>query len=404
MHSGWGKRLASSFVGLQRRAVGTALAAGILVLGSSPHAWAFRTIEDYPDVPGGARVRWEDGSVEFQVYEHGIDSVDAETLAQQSRQALLAWAATPCARIAPNLLGISLLPAAPDDGVNTIEIIDEDWEALGFPADAAGANDILFEERDDGSWAIVEADIYINAEHHRWTTSTEPQHDERSLLGVLTHETGHALGLLHPCEPDGADGAPSCNPDDAPNDLMSPYYASDQVYPESEDYAGLCYLYSTCETEGCATGFRCQAGQCVSLDADGDGQCDEGFGGQSSEDCSSLKRPFGDECTESNQCQDGECVAGVEDTPICTRRCGTGEPDCPREWSCSKVEDRQVCLPPNPEAGCSCSLERPQRRSLSERDVDLSLLIGIGLSSICIVLGRFRARRSNRAGGRPMET
>jgi len=246
------------------RRVGAGLAVASFVLSSSQSAWAFRTIEDYPEVPDDAQVHWPDGAFEFWTYDHGTDSVSAEALAETSRRAFWAWQAAPCARIAPQHIGISPFPAEPGDGVNTIEIVETDWESLGFPPDAAGANDIFFQEQDDGSWAIVEADIYINAEHHSFTTANSPEGDERSLVGVLTHEAGHALGLLHPCEPDGADGAPKCEPEDAPSDLMSPYYAPDQTYPEEEDYAGLCYLYPACETDDdCADGFRCRDSVCT---------------------------------------------------------------------------------------------------------------------------------------------
>jgi hypothetical protein len=345
----------------RNRRVRAALVAASFVFSSSSVAWAFRTIADYPEVPDDARVRWPSGGFEFWTYEGGTDDISAEALAQTSRFALSAWAEAPCARIVPMHMGITPHPAAAGDGFNTIQIVESDWESLGYPKDAAAATDVYFEEQDDGTWAIVEADILVNAEHHRFTTAETPEDDERSLLGVLTHEAGHALGLLHPCEPDGADDAPICEFEDAPDDLMSPYYASDQISPEEDDLAGLCHLYSACEAEGCQGGFRCVEGECLPLDGDddGDGACDEGSGGQGAE-CTPPKLSTGARCTEANECSGGECVAGVEDVPICTQRCGDEEQPCPFNWTCSNVEDRSVCIPPNPDQGCACVLARPQ--------------------------------------------
>jgi hypothetical protein len=359
-----------------------------VVLSIAPSAWAFRTLEDYDDVPDGARVAWPDGEFEFWTYERGTDSVSAEALAETSRIALWAWQSVPCARVAPTHVGISPFPAEPDDGINTIEIVEENWEDLGFPADAAGANDVLFGELEDGSWAILEADIYINAEYHRFSTASTPEDDERSLLGVLMHESGHALGLLHPCEPDGADDAPACDPDDAPSDLMSPYYASDHQDPETEDEAGLCYLYPACETDDdCAEGSRCSASECVVIEVDG-GDCTSGAGGEGGEECT-PKSPTGAKCSESNECEGGECVAGVEETPICTLRCDQKDSVCPTSWTCADVEDRSVCLPPNPEAGCTCTLLRPR----DARERALSSFSMLACFSVLLLFGVRRKRR-----------
>jgi hypothetical protein len=49
-----------------------------------------------------------------------------------------------------------------------------------------------------------------------------------------------------------------------------------------------------------------------------------------------------------------QCVADAADTPVCTRRCGEGEPACPMDWTCDLVEGRAVCVPPiATEEGCS---------------------------------------------------
>jgi hypothetical protein len=382
------------------RRVRACLAALGLVVLAAPPAAAFRTIEDYPEVPDGARVRWPDGVFEFWTYDHGIDSIDASRLAEVSTRALFAWAEPSCARLRPRNLGITSFHAESGDGMNTIEIIDGDWEGLGFPSDAAGANDVLFQEEADGTWTIVEADIYINAANFRFTTATTPESDERSLLGVLTHEAGHALGLLHSCEPDGADDAPICDADDPPGDLMYPYHQPDQVYPEAEDEAGLCYLYPSCELEGCADGLRCQDGECVPPDSGDDEHCEKGNGeaGARSDDACAPKRPSGGECSESNQCEGGECVAGVTSVPVCTQRCGEGKPACPQSWTCSVVEERSVCLPPRRDPGCEYALRNAPRAPHGSRTShEFFAAAGVGLMALLRARTRiFRLSRSTR--------
>jgi hypothetical protein len=331
------------------------ITATIATLVATP-AWAYRTIDDYPDVPDGARVRWPGGVFQYRVHEDPDASLDASTVGETSQSAFGAWVDASCPVLTPQYLGTTTSPAAPGDGENTIELVETDWARLGHPEAAAGATDLAFQEQGDGTWAIVEADIYINAEHHRFTTDDPPGDLERSLLGVLIHEGGHALGLLHPCELEGEEGAPVCDVDALPEAIMSPYYDAAQTFPEEDDRAGLCYLYERSCSAGCGPGFLCHAGECVP-DLDG-------TGGQSGSDCDGtidpntgaceeLPRRNGARCTESDQCQGGQCLAGVERGPICTQLCGTSRAACPSRWTCGRVEDRNVCIPPSDDTGCS---------------------------------------------------
>jgi hypothetical protein len=128
----------------------------------------------------------------------------------------------------------------------------------------------------------------------------------------------------------------------------------------------------------------------VPLDADGDGVC-EGLGSEDdapSDICPPETRPTGEQCSESNQCEGGECVAGVENVPVCTQRCGEGQPACPRNWACTEVEHRKVCLPPNEEPGCDCVISRTKR---SPSGTAWGLLVAGGALAS---LFRRRARRA----------
>jgi hypothetical protein len=327
-------------------ALRTLLAAGALLFSASP-AFAYRTIENYPDMPEGARVHWPHGVFSYRVYETPDASIDGAMLAETSQWAFLAWAEGPCGSIFPQYAGLSASPAAPNDGENTIELVETDWARLGYPDEATGAADVAFQEQEDGSWAIVEADIYLNAEHHSFSLDDPPGDGERSLLGVLVHEGGHALGLLHSCEPEGEDGAPACDDEELPAAIMSPFYDAAETLPQNDDYEGMCYLYRTCEVDGCGEGFSCIVNECVADDARPGPVCSAG-----DDSCVELS-PTGVRCTESNQCEGGECLEGFESGPVCTQLCGAALPGCPHNWVCSEVNNRAVCVPPADDGGCS---------------------------------------------------
>ncbi len=353
-------------------------------------AWAYRTIDDYPDVPDGARVRWLNGVFEYQVYDNPDGSFDADTLSETSQRAFQTWAGAPCSGISPSYAGATDSPAAPGDGVNTIEIVETDWARLGYPDEAAGATDLVYQDQGDDTWTIVEADIYINAEIHRFTTDDPPSGLERSLLGVLVHEGGHALGLLHPCEVEDDGIAPVCDDDALPDAIMSPYYDPAQTFPEEDDYAGVCYLYAGSCGSGCEPGSSCVEGACVPDDEGVAGQSGNSCNGTidpSTGDCEEAPRRNGMRCTESNQCLGGQCLGGIERGPICTQLCGKGEPACPSGWGCGKVENRNVCVPPSDDTGCS--LAAADRSGSSP----IAPFAALG-AAVLLSLHRRRARRS----------
>jgi hypothetical protein len=352
-------------------------------------AWAYRTIEDYADVPDGARVSWPGGLFEYRVHEAPEASLDAASVGETSQSAFRAWVDASCPVLTPQYLGTTTSPAMPGDGENTIEVVETDWARLGYPEDAAGATDLAYQEHDDGTWAIVEADIYINAEHHRFTTDDPPSVLERSLLGVLVHEGGHALGLLHPCELEGEDGAPVCDVDALPEAIMSPYYDAAQTFPEQDDRAGLCYLYEKSCSASCEPGFTCREGECVP-DFDGTGGQSGGCDGQvdpSTGECEEPLRRNGARCTESNQCEGDQCLSGIERGPICTQLCGPGRAACPSRWSCGTVQDRNVCIPPSDDTGCSVV---PQ-----DRPIPTSLASFASLGSVALLSVLRRRRRQS---------
>ncbi len=128
------------------------------------------------------------------------------------------------------------------------------------------------------------------------------------------HESGHMLGLLHPCELGGALGAPDCSQHpEAAEATMYPVYSSGEVTLSADDVAGVCFLYpgSDCEITGCPSGTVCQPEGCLVK-------------------CGERMCMAGERCT-SDGCQPapppGECSG-----PLCTK------PGCIRDDECATVQ------------------------------------------------------------------
>src|SRR5262249_22440322 len=85
------------------------------------------------------------------------------------------------------------------------------------------------------------------------------------------HEIGHGIGLLHPCEIDGAQGAPDCASDPSyALTTMFPVYSASQAKLSADDVAGVCFLYPgmpgpACGATGCPVGTVCRPEGCVAM-------------------------------------------------------------------------------------------------------------------------------------------
>jgi hypothetical protein len=206
----------------------------------------------------------------------------------------------------------------PRDGTSTIGFVG-DWDQRGLPPVSPGSTDIQYRKH-DGVWEIAEADIYLNASGYTW--SAEPGKDT-SLQAVLTHELGHALGLLHPCEPDGADGAPDCSTASAEEEAttMYPFYNAAQASLSEDDVNGICYLYPSKQdcAAGCGYHEMCVDGECRALCGEVVCAAEEacGFWGCEPKDGCLDRYCVGEACATSKdcgplaQCLDGVCASGV---------------------------------------------------------------------------------------------
>jgi len=322
-----------------------------LVLTLSPDALAFRSGSDLAELDRQPHVAFATPKIELTLYQDVAPGLDLKLVEADVKLAANTWAAPACTNVSFSYIGTTAEPATAGDGHNTVQWVS-DWKTRGFPPDSPGITDVQYAKDGKGRWTIAEADTYLNLDFD-WTTAV-PTDTRRSLLAVLTHELGHVLGLLHPCEVDGTDGAPKCSTSAAlSSEEMYPLYSPGQTVLSDDDIGGVCYLYSpVCDDSTCNAGSKCVAGRCQLLCGDvvcdgntvcNDGKCvapskdcgdDAGCVGQACTDqfncgphefcdgsvCARGDRALGDLCSSAKQCLDGACVNGA-----CAQSCSPFE-------------------------------------------------------------------------------
>ena len=373
---------------------------GLAILASfaSPDpALAYRTAADLPEFAGFGPVAWEETLIPFELQGEPPRDLSVYGTRQGINEAFTTWTRVTCSDAVPSLMGSSEAPVASGDGVNGITFIREGWATMGFDPDAAATSDVHYRVDESSSAGfIVEADLYINAESYRWGLASAGE-GVRDLVAVVTHETGHLLGLLHLCETDGAEAAPLCSTEHQMSTLYPEYLGLSQRELGDDDIDGLCWLYPNeraCPMTPCADGLTCVEGLCMlecgesgcgpcggaecpsevgdpcvsaddchdgfcsaegactrgcAFDSDcpGDFECEEG-------ECSPGRRGvYGDACANGDQCASRLCLLeGAEGTAgVCTRHCADGS-ECPTPDLCSVVDGMPVCEAPG-DGGCA---------------------------------------------------
>lgn len=310
---------------------GRALGAWLFVslLATSGVAHAFRTASDLPELAGSGVVRWDRDLVEYRVDLEGLRGVSFTAVERAVREGLGVWEEAGCSSLRFVQVGGGSSPES-GDSFNDIGFVRESWVRAGFPAEAVGATDVLYREQPDGSWQIVEADVWLNAWDYDWTTGADNvAAGIHAVQPAIAHEAGHMLGLLHSNE-----GAP----------IMAPFYASDATTLRDDDLAGVCFLYPAASScSGCPRGSTCEEGRC---DVPCGGECspDECVDDAcvpvacEGEECGSG-RQFGDACAVGEDCESGLCLTSASGG-TCTVECGV----CPEDGACESVAGREVCV------------------------------------------------------------
>lgn len=424
----------------------TVLVAALGVWTVAVPAQAYRTSGDLAEIGTGSPVPWSSARVEFELGSNDDRTLSAAEFQSIAVSALDRWDEATCGGLELVVSGWATMGAASGDRRNTITFVAQGWAARGLPAGAGAFTDVVYERQGGEHWVIVEADIYINSDEYRWGASDMPQSGVRDLNVILTHEVGHALGLLHPCEEAVTTEAPVCATDTAfGQTVMYPVYVPGNLNLSPDDRAGLCVTFDCsgcyCSSPGgcvpevpgcggdsdCEPGYFCSAAghcetgdklagstcerssQCLRGVCDDRGVCvatcatDDECGGIPGSCVSSPARPdaqvcagagvFGDPCASGSTCQSGVCLQGTSEGARCTRACES-DAQCPLNWACGAVDEEAVCVPLTVAGGCSLA---PQGTLSTERNRLLAACVLMMISSAAMYRRAFCSKRPRRA-------
>jgi hypothetical protein len=354
-------------------------------------AFAYRTFEDDPSVRQDAR--WQSNEITLELSTIGTGEGLAWELGAAFEAAALTWQRVDCMSLSLERTSTNL-PARARDGRSTVQIIRSGWSSLGFSPDRGAATDVRLTQSDEGQYAIVEADIYLNFEHHEFVFG-HPRDNELDAQAVLTHELGHVLGLLHPCEEHADSVAPLCEPGSAAlESALYPIYLGEQARMLSDDdRRGACALYARATpcAAGCAEGEVCSIDGCtpdpcledpatcgahrcrLDTDCDTDSSCARS--GPSPGYCISFGA-LGAACSRGDECASGLCVTSrAHGISYCTNAC-TDDSQCSGYQRCAVVDGRGVCAPVDESASCAVSQPSKDR---TPGTIELSFLIFLTL-------------------------
>lgn len=333
--------------------------------GFAGEADAYRTAGDLPEFEDTERVRWATDVIHYRRTQWLPPGLVPSAVDDATALGFSAWSDLACPTVTFVNDGTTSGSASLGDGNVTVQWISHDWVVLGFDPSAAASTDILYERGAGNQWRITDADIFLNAEWFDWSVDGI-KGEARDVQAVITHEVGHVLGLLHPCEPGGLDGAPECGPEFSAL-TMYPDYFLDQRTLESDDEAGACFLYepaeclatgcpaglicipegcaAPCDETICAVGERCGPAGCTS-EICSPGSCERGCDAT----CNTPGGEDGDPCEADFECYSGHCSEQRYCTPLCGQ-----DSSCPEGFLCNPSTGPPECTPQDGVLGDPCS-------------------------------------------------
>lgn len=395
--------------------------AGLMAAGPAA-AW-----EAEPD-PSGGFISWA-GPIRYSVVDRAPTGGSSVEFLQTVGRAADGWTGQSCGGEFV-FSGTPTLGVVSGDEIATVEFLRApQWAEAGFDVYAAATTDLLYEESLDGTWRIVDADVFVNGSVDWFGDETV------DLQAAVTHELGHVLGLRHCCEEAEAGTIPACA--EAPECVEAVMYPShlgiSQRLLTADDIAGLCSLYpevacvsdcASCVTandcdvgqicvggaclvaveptpctrvsdcpEGivcldgrcvagevgdpCGTATDCAAGPCVdgwcATECGSDAECPPSYSCASGV-CASESSGFAEDCSRASDCASEVCVEGDRSGRFCSRACNRARP-CPAGWSCGEASGSQVCLP-QVAAGCRVVVDSRGRKGMPAVVVLLAAILG----------------------------
>lgn len=185
--------------------------------------------EPHEDTDCGTPLKWQRDCIGITVQKDGSREIDAETARKIVLRAFNAWESADCGKGSPGIAVIDMgfvdcdrVEYEPRAGnANILIFRDDEWQENGY--DKLALTTVNFDKETGELW---NADIEVNT--HDYTYKEGKHGGDNELIGVLTHETGHFLGMAH-------------TPD--PTATMYSTYHEDMAKLQEDDVIGICAAY-----------------------------------------------------------------------------------------------------------------------------------------------------------------
>jgi len=146
----------------------------------------------------GVPLRWERDCIGFTLQQDASDEIDLKMAKQTLAAAFEIWESVDCGKGSPGIHAVDMGTVECDrveyepraGNANILIFRDRDWEENGY--DKLALTTVNYDKETGEIW---NADIEVNTAGYDFAQGKNG--GDNDLLGVLTHEVGHFLGLAH---------------------------------------------------------------------------------------------------------------------------------------------------------------------------------------------------------------